>query len=214
MISLLRGCWRHTTARTYGLGRGATSTGKTDKSQRPDRDRPFVSLAGPMVSGVGARVLTASVIGHTSSACPGSRPPAGRGESKHAGLSSIDHMPGPSPIVTILDGTAANDRGHREGTPVRLIRFRLRTMMIAIALLAVLMGLLMLQFRLIARTDTTFLFAVEFAAIIVLVVPSLLQFYILAAYFWRGPTRHGEFSRTDDPTRRPDHDARGEPKIV
>jgi hypothetical protein len=87
-------------------------------------------------------------------------------------------------------------------------------MMIVIASLAALMGLLMVQFRLIARTDATFLFTVELAAIIVLVIPLLLQFYILAAYFWRGPTRRSEFSRTDDPRRRSDHDRSGEPKRV
>lgn len=85
-------------------------------------------------------------------------------------------------------------------------------MMIVIASLAVLMGLLMLQFRLIARTGAYTLFAVEFAAIIVLVIPLLLQFYILAAYFWRGPTRGGKFAKTDDPPRTTDHDPSGEPK--
>ena len=94
------------------------------------------------------------------------------------------------------------------------IRFRLRTIMIVIASLAVLMGLLMAQFRLIARTDAASVFAVELAAIIVLVVPLLLQFYILAAYFWRGPTRRSGFSKTDDPHRRPDPDRSGEPKRV
>jgi hypothetical protein len=85
-------------------------------------------------------------------------------------------------------------------------------MMIIIALLAVLMGLLMLQVRLIARTGAYTLFAIEFAAMIVLVVPLLLQFYILAAYFWRGPTRRSEFSERDDPSRRSGHDPSGEVK--
>jgi amino acid transporter len=84
------------------------------------------------------------------------------------------------------------------------IRFRIRTMMIVIALLAVLTGLLMLQFRLTARMNSSSLFAVELAAIIVFVVPLLLQFYVLAAYFWRGPTRRGEFSMTENPRRRKD----------
>ena len=66
---------------------------------------------------------------------------------------------------------------------MRSIRFRLRTMMIAIASLAVLLGLLKLQFRLMARMDADALFAIELAAIIVVIIPLLLQFYILAAYF-------------------------------
>jgi hypothetical protein len=79
-------------------------------------------------------------------------------------------------------------------------------MMIVIASLAVLMGLLMLQFRLMARMGAGSLFVVEFAAIIVVIVPLLLRFYILAAYFWRGPTRRSEFSTADNPPRRPDPD--------
>jgi hypothetical protein len=79
-------------------------------------------------------------------------------------------------------------------------------MMIVIASLAVLMGLLMLQFRLMARIKADVLFAVEFAAIIVFVIPLLLQFYVLAAYFWRGPTRRSESSMTESPPRRPDPD--------
>ena len=93
---------------------------------------------------------------------------------------------------------------------MRPIRFRLRTMMIAIASLAALMGLLMLQFRLMARMRAESLFAIEFAAIIVVIIPLLLQFYILAAYFWRGPTRRSELSMPDNPTRKTIPDQSGE----
>jgi hypothetical protein len=90
-------------------------------------------------------------------------------------------------------------------------RFRIRTMMIVVASLALLMGLLMVQFRLLARMDAGALFVVELAAIIVFVVPLLVLFYILAAYFWRGPTRHSQSSMTNNPPRRPDPARRGEP---
>jgi hypothetical protein len=78
-------------------------------------------------------------------------------------------------------------------------RFRLRAVMIVIAALALLMGLLMAQFRLIARTDAYVLFAVELPAIIVFVVPLLLQFFVLAAYFWRRQTPRRKSSMTDNP---------------
>ena len=71
--------------------------------------------------------------------------------------------------------------------------------MIVIAALALLMGLLMAQFRLIAQTDAYVLFAVELAAVIVFVVPLLLQFFVLAAYFWRRQTPRRDFSMTDNP---------------
>jgi amino acid transporter len=93
-----------------------------------------------------------------------------------------------------------------------LIRFRIRTMMIVVASLALLMGLLMVQFRLLARMDAGALFVIELAAIIVFVVPLLILFYILAAYFRREPTRRGQFSMTDDPPRRPDRSRSGESK--
>jgi hypothetical protein len=71
--------------------------------------------------------------------------------------------------------------------------------MIVIAALALLMSLVMAQFRLIAQTDANVLFAVELAAIIVFVVPLLLQFFVLAAYFSRGQPRRRESSMTDNP---------------
>jgi hypothetical protein len=76
------------------------------------------------------------------------------------------------------------------------IRFRLRTIMIAIALLAMLMGLFVAQFRLVAQRGAEFVIVIETAAIIVLIVPLLLAFFILATYFLRWPTRRGEFSMT------------------
>ena len=90
-------------------------------------------------------------------------------------------------------------------------RFRIRTMMIVVASLALLMGLLMVQFRLLARMDADALFAVELAAIIVFVGPLLVLFYILAAYFRREPTRRSQSSMTSNPPRRQDPARSGEP---
>src|ERR1017187_7136714 len=64
-ISPLRGSREMPPPERKRARRGAARTEKTDQSGRSDQDQPFVSLAVPAVSGVGARVQTTSVIGHT-----------------------------------------------------------------------------------------------------------------------------------------------------
>ena len=80
------------------------------------------------------------------------------------------------------------------------IRFRIRTLMIAIALLATVMGLLIAQFRLLAQMDAHSIIAIAIFAIIALVVPLLLHFFILANYFWRWPTQRNDFLMTQSST--------------
>ncbi len=53
---------------------------------------------------------------------------------------SVGRMPGRSPFVTILDGNAANGWCRWEDEVMPPLRFRIRTIIIAIAALAVLMG--------------------------------------------------------------------------
>ena len=77
------------------------------------------------------------------------------------------------------------------------IRFRLRTIMIAIAALAVPMGLAVALLRLVARTDALFVLAL--ATTVVLVVNVLLALFVSAVYLWRGLTRRRAFSMTSNP---------------
>ncbi len=74
-------------------------------------------------------------------------------------------------------------------------RFRIQTLMIAIAVLAVSITLLMAWLRWIARTDYGTVFVVFYGATIFFVLPVLLFFVVLSSYFGLGKTRRREFSR-------------------
>jgi uncharacterized membrane protein len=74
-------------------------------------------------------------------------------------------------------------------------RFRIRTLMITIAALAVSITLLMAWLRWIARTDAGTVFVVVCGATILFVLPLLLLFLVLSSYFGLGKTRRREFSR-------------------
>jgi uncharacterized membrane protein len=94
-------------------------------------------------------------------------------------------------------------------------RFRLRTMMIVVASLAVLMGLFTALLRLSARTNAPMVFAFVFVAIAVLVVAVVVQDCVVAVYFWRGRARSGEFLMTDNrPFRRREPERSGESEGV
>jgi uncharacterized membrane protein len=93
------------------------------------------------------------------------------------------------------------------------VRFRIRTIMIAIAVLAVSITLLMAWLRWIARTDSGTIFAVFFGATIFFVLPVLLCFMILSFYFGLGKTRRREFS-TRSSESEPGPDRRGEAERV
>jgi hypothetical protein len=70
-----------------------------------------------------------------------SRFSASRGldELTRAGLVSVSRKPGRSPVVTILEANAPHGCCCQEGSLMPRIRYRLRTIMIAIAALAILM---------------------------------------------------------------------------
>jgi ABC-type maltose transport system permease subunit len=92
-------------------------------------------------------------------------------------------------------------------------RFRIQTLMIAIAVLAVSITLLMAWLRWIARTDSGTIFFVFFSATIIFVLPVLLFFMVLSSYFGLGKTRRREFSRRSSESE-PGPDRRGEPARV
>ena len=75
---------------------------------------------------------------------------------------------------------------------MRRFRFRIRTALIVVAALALLMGLLTLALRWIARTDESLVVLIVFAVTVVLVIPLLVQFCVLSFYFRRSMAR-GEF---------------------
>jgi hypothetical protein len=75
---------------------------------------------------------------------------------------------------------------------MRRIRFRIRTLAIVVALLALLMGLLTLWLRWIARTDASLVGLIVMAVTVVLVIPLLALVCVLSFYFRRSVAR-GEF---------------------
>jgi hypothetical protein len=104
------------------------------------------------------------------------------------------------------------------------VRFRIRTVMIAVVALAVLMRMVR------ALNGPFFDDMVVFAAAVVLlaaaIVASLVvvivflarvvvDLFVFAVYSWRGPTRPRQFTRTANrPFRRPEPGRRGEPERV
>ncbi len=101
------------------------------------------------------------------------------------------------------------------------IRFRIRTIMIAIAALAVAMGALRLPFvnNMIVFTAAVVLLVAAAIAIPVLAVGSVVRAVVdvfpCAVYFWRGRTRPRRFSRTaNSPFRTPEPDRSEEPTRV
>ncbi len=75
---------------------------------------------------------------------------------------------------------------------MRQLRFRIRTLLIVVAVLAVLMGLLTLAHRWLARTAVPMAMATIFATTVVVVIPLLLFVCSLSFYFRRACSR-GEF---------------------
>jgi hypothetical protein len=62
-----------------------------------------------------------------------------------AGLVSTVRMPGPSPVVTILEANAANERSRWKTFAMPPIRFRIRTIMIVIAVAAAILCVVRLR---------------------------------------------------------------------
>ncbi len=98
------------------------------------------------------------------------------------------------------------------------IRFRIRTVMIAIVVLAVLMftltGILRsnAQVGLSLMTDILFAAAVV-AAVVVVPIAVVIEFSVFAVFFCRGRTHRRQFLRKDSrPFRRPKPDQSGEPE--
>jgi small-conductance mechanosensitive channel len=75
---------------------------------------------------------------------------------------------------------------------MRQLRFRIRTLLIVVAVLAVLMGLLTLAHRWLARTDEATGMLTIFAMTVVAVIPLLVLVCSLSFYFRRARSR-GEF---------------------
>jgi Cu/Ag efflux pump CusA len=88
------------------------------------------------------------------------------------------------------------------------VRFRIRTIMIVIASLAALMALL----RLAVPVYAPYVFSLVLAVMAGLLVALVVQFYIVAVYFWRARSIRREGWMTDNRrVRKSEADRSGEP---